>query len=180
VTTPGHDHNGRSRDGAGRFTRGVDTAERDAEACRMRTGGATLQQIADALGFSDRSSARRAIHRALAEVVREDVEQLVQLEMDRLDAMTWAAWQVLQADHLVVSAGRVVYGPDGEPLRDDGPTLRAIDSLLRISERRCRLLGLDAPPRRRADVVDEETVDRAIRELEAELAARITGPPSAA
>jgi hypothetical protein len=144
---------------------------------RLRSEGRTLQQIASQLGFSDRSSARRAISRALAAAVREPAEELVILECLRLDALTRAAWEVLEAEHHVVSAGRLVHGPDGAPLRDDGPMLCAIDRLIRISERRCRLLGLDAPPRSRVQAIDEPTVDRAIRELEAELADRSPVPP---
>jgi hypothetical protein len=84
---------------------------------------------------------------------------------------------VLEAEHHVTQVGRLVRGPDGEPLRDHGPTLAAIDRLLKIMERRAKLVGLDAPVRARVEVVDEATVDRAIAELELELAAHILASP---
>jgi hypothetical protein len=62
---------------------------------------------------ADRRRARRAIQRALAEVVLPDAEELVQLELLRLDALTCTAWRILEAEHILVSAGRLVYGPTG-------------------------------------------------------------------
>ena len=75
----------------------------------------------------------------------------------------------MNAQHLVVSAGRVVYGPYGAPPRDAGPALTAISRLLRISQRRARLLRLDALARPRGRVLDDSAVDQAIAELESEL-----------
>ena len=80
-----------------------------------------------------------------------------------LDELAQAARAVLERKHLVVSQGRVVRlgkpyidketgeaevdDGRGEPLEDDAPVLQDIDRLLKIQERRARLLGLDAPQR---------------------------------
>lgn len=50
---------------------------------------------------------------------------------------------MLDGAHYLTSAGRIIEH-NGRELRDTMPVLRAIDRLLRISERRCSLLGLDA------------------------------------
>lgn len=157
MATPGRGHNGR-------FVRGRDTAERDAEACRLRTRGHSFQQIADTLGFTDRSLARRAVQRALAEVVHEAATEYVQVQLEQLDALTVEALRVLEGEHLVASAGRLVLGPDGEPLVDGMPKLNAIDRLLRIMERRAKLLGLDAPTRHAVTTADVD-LDAAVGEL---------------
>lgn len=68
-----------------------------------------------------------------------------------------AAMEVLEREHVTVSNGRVVSLDDGTPLPDDGPVLQAIDRLLRIQERRARLLGLDAPVKRDLTLTDERT-----------------------
>jgi hypothetical protein len=50
--------------------------------------------------------------------------------------------------------------------------LHAIDRLLRISERRCRLLGLDAPVQLDGGVLSIAEIDRQLAVLDAELTAR--------
>jgi hypothetical protein len=57
---------------------------------------------------------------------------------------------------------------DGEPVRDDGPAIQAIAQLLRVQERKARLMGLDAPTRRAVDEISHEVFMGALAELEAE------------
>jgi hypothetical protein len=139
----------RARGGNGRYTRSQDTAERDAAACRLRTEGRTYDQIAQQLGFADRSNARDAVERALKATVQEPADQVRQLELARLDALWAAAWAVLEREHVVVNSGEIVIdtreGADGQPLLDDAPVLKAVQTLLKVAERRAKLLGLDAP-----------------------------------
>lgn len=169
MVTPSHGHADRSRDGRGRFVRTTDTAERDAQACELRAQGYSYQRIAAALRYTDRSLARRAVERALAATVRDSADTLREIELQRLDAMWQQAWQVLYEDHPFVSGGRIVYDPaTGQPLVDDGPVLAAIDRLLKISERRAKLLGLDAPTK--VETITLDQVDAEIARLMAELA----------
>ena len=66
--------------------------------------------------------------------------------------------------------------PDRRELLDDGPVLQAVDRLLKIADRRAKLLGLDAP--KRVEVSDgTPDLDAAVRELEAELTRRADGQP---
>lgn len=155
MTTSGQNNrHGRGRNG--KFIRTIDTAERDAQACRMRAQGHSYVEIAEQLGFDGRATAYRAVERAIMAVISEPAVQVRTLELARLDAMLVEVWRVLKAKHVVVSQGRVVLHPDtGEPLLDDGPVLAAVDRALKISERRARLLGLDAPVKVQAITVDE-------------------------
>ncbi|MEV7006837.1 hypothetical protein [Streptosporangium sp. NPDC051022] len=135
-----------TRGGDGRYTRSRRTAARDAEACRLRARGLTYEQIAVDLGMSSKSSAYEAVQRALAATVREPADEVRQMELMRLDELHRSALAVLEATHYVVDKGAVVLW-EGAPLVDDGPVLAAVDRLLKVQERRARLLGLDSPQR---------------------------------
>jgi DNA-binding CsgD family transcriptional regulator len=137
----------------------VATADEDAiearqeRAIRLRVQGFNYREIAAELGISvgtaynDCSAAMKRIR----EQTRESAEEVRSVELDRLDRMIRA---------LEVKA----FG--------DGDT-RAIDTLLKVSERRAKLLGLDAPelhvnvgevtPDRAAQLVREAFGDHATR-----------------
>lgn len=176
-----HHANGQPRGGRGRFTRGLSTANRDRQAAELRTQGHSYQAIADELGYRHKESARRAVARALTDAVREPTDELRQMELIRLDSLWMQAMQVLQANHVTVSNGRVVtVEKDGElvPVDDDAPVLQAIDRLLKIMERRAKLLGLDAPAK--VEVMTLDRIDQAIAELERELGGAEAGTPEEA
>ena len=183
MKNPDNDTTG--HDGHGRFIRTIDTAERDAECARLRARDHTYQQIADATGFTSASGARFAVERALARTITEPGEELRRIELMKLDALARAAWRVLEARHYLVSQGRLIRLEDGAPpLEDDGPVLQAIDRLLKISERRSKLLGLDSPVR--MEVLTIDAIDAQLAVLDAEIAgltatnetSQIEGPAS--
>lgn len=136
----------KARGGNGRYTRSRHTAARDAEACRLRSHGLDYQEIADRLHYASKSSAYEAVQRALKATVQEPADELRQIELLRLDELARRARTVLEATHYVVDKGAVVIW-NGEPLVDDGPVLAAVDRLLKVQERRAKLLGLDSPQR---------------------------------
>jgi hypothetical protein len=109
---------------------------RELECLALRKAGATYDQIAEKTGLA-REGARLAVSRALkslAEATTEAAEEVRQLELDRLDAMLLGLWQKAQR----------------------GDTA-AIDRVLKIQERRARLLGLDAVVK--VDVTTSEGID---------------------
>ena len=99
--------------------------------------------------------------KALKEIIREPVEQLVKLELQKLDELEQEIRKILYANTPLVSsggvvrdtvedqAGRLVLDENGNPvtvkLKDLGPKLQAIDRFLKLMERRARLQGLDKP-----------------------------------
>lgn len=166
VTPDGGDKSKQPRGGRGRFTKQVATVARDAEAAQLRANGLTYQAIADQLDYSHRDLARRAVERALAATVREPTDELRQLELIRLDALWVEAVKVMTTEHITVNNGRVIE-VDGVPLKDDGPTLSAIDRLLKIMERRAKLVGLDSPAK--VEVMTLDALDREIEKLTTEL-----------
>ncbi|MCX4601202.1 hypothetical protein OG402_11955 [Streptomyces anulatus] len=160
------DPQARPHGGDGQFVRSLTTAERDAEAARLRSLGWTYPRIAAELGFNHRADAWNAVQRVLKDTVREAGEELRTLELERLDALYVAASEVLEREHVTVSNGRVV-DLHGSPLPDDGPVLAAIDRLLKIQERRARLLGLDAPTKQNISISPERAA--ALEQLVEEL-----------
>lgn len=106
--------------------RRVQARERELQALDMRKSGATYDQIGAALGITPQGAYRAIIRslRRLNEKNFEDAAELRRLEVERLDRMLAAIWN------------RVTIGDQG-----------AIDRALKISERRAKLFGLDAPTR---------------------------------
>ncbi|MBM4484440.1 hypothetical protein GS443_14195 [Rhodococcus hoagii] len=90
----------------------------------LRVQGKTLQEIADAEGYADRSGPHRAIQSLLGRVEAEKVSELRELESARLDALQAAHW----------------------PAAISGD-IKSADLVLRVSARRSKLLGLDVPDR---------------------------------
>jgi hypothetical protein len=96
--------------------------EREQMAVKLRLSGATYEQIGHALGISA-PAAHKAVMRSLQRTIEktdEDVEKIRHLELQRLDAMLFGLWQKAKEGH-------------------EG----SVDRVLRIMERRAKLLGLD-------------------------------------
>ncbi len=94
--------------------------QKQEKALRMRQAGLTFAEIGRQLGYADRQGAEKAVAAALQKTIAQPAEDLRQLDITRLDALLHGAW-----DEAV----------DGDP--------RAIDSCLKVLERRAKLLGLD-------------------------------------
>ncbi|MEV7140756.1 hypothetical protein [Streptomyces tauricus] len=140
----------RQRDSRGKFERSMDTVARDARAAELRAEGRTYQQIADELDLSHKGDAWRAVRNARADVARPAVTKLIATESAELDDLYVMAREVIDANHVVVSHGKVVtmLDPDtGEekPLTDNGPKLQAIQTALRIRQAYQDLHGLKQP-----------------------------------
>ena len=88
-------------------------------AVELAIDGASYGAIAPKVGYSHRGTAYRAVHKGLTERITAGVDELRRLELDRLDALQAAIWgKALDAD------------------------TTAVNTVLRIIERRTRLLGL--------------------------------------
>jgi len=130
----------------------IDAAERRQQALELRKAGASYRAIGAQLNISEKT-AHQDVQRALdylADLELASAAELRTMELLRLDKLTLEASRILAATHPLISGGKVLsrYTNDGKAigLTDDGPKLQAIDRLLRISESRRKLLGLDAQP----------------------------------
>ena len=146
-------------------TRSVAAREKDLRTLDLRRRGLSYPQIAAELHCS-LSTAYDSVQRALADTAREASGEVRQIEAQRLDDLTRVLNRVLVTRHYVVTqSGKLAVHPEtGQPLTDDGPVMQAVAGLVRISERRARLLGLDAPVKhevRNIDAVDARLLDLA-------------------
>jgi hypothetical protein len=97
--------------------------------------GLTWDEVAKATGFSSDKTAQQAVDRYVKRLAREtnkELESMVQQADMRYDALRKRAQAVLIADHPLVQNGIVVKGSDGRPIKDAGPVLAAIQTILRI------------------------------------------------
>jgi hypothetical protein len=123
------------------------TAQRRTEAIKLRLAGVDYDTIAARLGYASRGAACTDINRALEQAVAEQTasaDVLRHEELQRLDRLQAGLW--------TAAAG--------------GDT-KAVDSVLRIIDRRCKLLGLDAPQRH--EVITMDAVEAEIKRLTAEM-----------
>ena len=104
--------------------RRIESKEKQRKALELRLAGATLDEIARVLGFADPSGADKSIRRAMKDTIQEPADAVRQLELGRMDKALKNIWP------------HVLTGNFG-----------AVDRLIKIQERRARLLGLDAPAR---------------------------------
>ena len=119
------------------------TARRRAQAIQLRLAGADYESIATQLEYASRGAAYTDISRALDQALveqRREADVLRQEELLRLDRLQRAVWS--------------------EAVKGDVPSVLAA---LRIVDRRCKLLGLDAPTRH--EVITVGAVEEEIRRL---------------
>ena len=109
--------------------RNPDTVEKQRRCLDLRRAGVTYDVIAEQVGYSNAGAAYNAVRSALRATLQEPANEVRELEVDRLDRLERALWPA------------ALNGDQG-----------AIDRILRISERRARLLGLDAPTKQEVEV----------------------------
>lgn len=115
----------------------IKATEMRAEAVKLRKMGLGYPQIAERLGYNSRQAAFQAVTTALRDIREEtadDADDLRTLELERLDHL----WQIAFTEALT------------------NRNMRAIDTLLRISERRAKLEGLDRADTRIADALQQQ------------------------
>jgi hypothetical protein len=142
---PADPHGLRMRDGRHRFARNPAQAALDARAAELRAQGWTYQRIADELGYATKTGALDAVRRAVREVVQGPAEKLVALHIERLETLYEAALEVLEADHVVVSHGKIMKDDEGTPLKDTGPKLAAIREARATLDSFWTLTGMKKP-----------------------------------
>lgn len=117
---------------------------KEQQVVELRRQGYTWDKIAQTVGYKDPTGAHAAYQRASARIVAEDVKAIRDIEAERLDLLQTAVWyQALGGD---IPAGMQV---------------------LRIMERRAKLLGLDQPVKIQAEVItyDADSIDAEVKRL---------------
>ena len=117
--------------------------DRERKVLEARLLGMSFDQIAASLGYASKSGAHHAYKRALQRTIQEPADEVRQQELERLDRL----W-------------RGIIDPAS---RGD---VQAINTALRIMERRARYLGLDAPVKAQHEVTVYEGGTEIDREVE--------------
>lgn len=127
----------------------IASREKAQEALRLRRMGVPYPDIARRAGYADRRGAQRAVYRELEAQGADDAHEVRKMEVERLDFLLMAMWN--------------------KAMRGDG---WSVDRVLRIMERRSRLLGLDEPLKQQMEVITESVLDAEIARLTQALADR--------
>lgn len=98
--------------------------DKEQQVLKLRRQGYTWDAISHQVGYSSPSSSRDAYLRASRRIIHEDLEEVRKLELDRLDIALKSIWSTVESGDI-----------------------QAINTMLRIMERRAKMLALDAPKR---------------------------------
>jgi len=110
----------------------IATQMRRRDALILRGQGLTYQRIADDLGYSSASEARKQILTAFAGVVQEPAQELLTLQLERLNSLLSASWHVAL-----------------DPTASPAVRVRATHSAADIIDQISHLAGLVSETRRR-------------------------------
>ena len=113
----------------------VEMRQRESEIVELRTEGFVWREIAQRVNMSTAGVAK-AYDRALTRIIAPSIERHRTTELDRLDILQRVYWQP------------AING-----------NLRAADFVLRVIEKRAKLLGLDAPIKIQTEVVTYDGTD---------------------
>ncbi len=175
MSTTGHAN--RTRDGKGRFRRGLANAERDGRAARLASQGWTYEAIAGELGYSDKGAAWRAVQNVLVETARaQGTEELRVQQLAELAELRRVMWRTVEdPPPLVDRMGRIVVDDDGVQVPDEQARAAAAMVVIRAGERAARLRGLDAPRRSVTANLSLADLEAHLRVLRAELGWPVDG-----
>lgn len=111
-------------------------AERDVRIFKMRQAGVPIAEIAKRFGVSS-GSVNSSIKRQLGKLSQEALlayPEVLQMELERLDALQQAIWPLTQH--------RKVKMDDGTEVSVE-PDIKAVSTVLSIIDRRAKLLGME-------------------------------------
>jgi hypothetical protein len=118
--------------------------DKEQQVLMLRRQGHTWDAISQRVGYSSPSSSRDAFLRASNRIIRDDLNEVRQMEIDRLDIALSAIWHQIEAGDLL-----------------------AINTMLKIMDRRSKMLALDAPRRLHVqEVVPEVSVEELERKIQ--------------
>ena len=128
--------------------------DKEIKVLELRRAGLTWQSIAEETGYADHTGAYAAYKRAIKRTMQQPADELREQELDRIDRLQLAAW----------------------PNAMKGDT-KSIMTIVKLMERRARLLGLDTPIKIEQDITTwngDDSIDRAVKDLAALFRANAT------
>ena len=127
--------------------------DKERQVLELKRSGATWDAIAQVVGYSNGSGAFKAYQRAMVRTLQQPADELRDAEVDRLDRLQRAYWFEAIGD------------------KNTPPVHKSAEIVLKIIDRRAKLLGLDAPTKIQAEVVtyDASGIDADIERIAREL-----------
>lgn len=122
----------------------ISARARAAEAVRLRAEGRTYAQVAETAGYPSADAARKAVRRTLDRTEAANVGELRAVETEHLLSLRVATVDELERARAAA-----------EPL---SPAV--VNAAVKVSDRLCRLNGLDAP--QRVEVSEPVDIDEAV------------------
>lgn len=135
----------------------------------LRTGAEdgtkhTIAWIADEMDCSV-FRVQKLLNKYTPKLLEKDASHHRDIEIGKLDLLEEKLWTMVDEEYYTVSNGQVVYMETGDPVPDIDPILKIIDRILKVSERRAKLLGLDKPIRVDATVTHSDPRDLELMEM---------------
>lgn len=143
---------------------------RQAEALKRMTAGEPFEQIAEDLGYADRSGAYRAAMAALSRQTMQDADEVRVVELRRTEELLAAIWPIatwtpppideelggdeFDAQDAKAAAARALH------------QLEAVKTTLKVLDRRAKYFGLDAPQKHevKAEITSDADVNKQLME----------------
>lgn len=104
----------------------------------MRLGGATFEQIATQVGYSDAPKAYLEYKKAMDEAIQPVADEIRYEELRRLDRMILTWW------------------PKALGAANTDPSPKAADIVFKCMDKRAKLLGLDAPIKQEVELTYDD------------------------
>lgn len=135
----------------------------------LRTGAngekpMTLARVADEMDCSV-FRVQKLLNKYTPKLLEKDATSHREIEINKLDLLEEKLWAMLDEDYITVSNGQVVYMDTGDPVPDIDPIMKIVDRILKVAERRSKLLGLDKPVRVEATVHTMDSTDMELAEM---------------
>ncbi|ORL93430.1 hypothetical protein A5N78_04660 [Prescottella equi] len=129
---------------------GISDRQRAVNAMQLRRDGKTWDEVADACGYADRSTAHRAVKRVLERVEGETVDDYREVVNARYEALYTKAWEAItsaEGKGQLVGRSQLVAAARG------------------VLDSQAKLLGLGAPQKSELTVTTRAAVDDEISAL---------------
>ena len=132
-------------------------AEQTAKIIELRKDGLSLPQVSHLTGVPQ-ATIRKRIDGYIRATITPSIAAFREAEMQRMEELEGRLREILLGRQPYISAGQVTstvpeIGDDGQPtgrqvrVEDVGPVLSAAEKLIKLAERRAKLMGSDRAPK---------------------------------
>lgn len=156
--------------------RRTETMIRDSQMLERHIQGLPHGKIAEIFGVTE-GTVHNGIRRAIRDRPKLESDEMRVVAEEELNMLRRHLNRMLRTPRYMVSmSGKLVTGPDGQPLIDHSETRQVAMALVKVNESYRKLFGLDTPIKHRIEITDK--MDEQIEKLAQELARNGAPPPA--